>query len=73
LVPGSDGTLQIEWHRNQYDIEIDVLDVHDVVATRLDRLTGEEEVIELQTDFAPIAKWVEELAGNRGHLGRGGD
>jgi len=25
LVPGSDGTVQIEWRRNQYDIEIDVL------------------------------------------------
>ena len=34
LVPGSDGTLQIEWHQNQFDIEIDVLDDNYAIATR---------------------------------------
>ncbi len=61
LVPGSDGTLQIEWHRNQYDIDIDVLGPNNVVAIRFDHEINEEEVVELKNDFTPIAGWIDEL------------
>lgn len=61
LVPGSDGTLQLEWHLNDYDIEIDVLAPFEVVATRYDHVTGEEDEIEVQSDFSKLAEWVTAL------------
>lgn len=65
LVPGSDGTLQLEWHLNGYDIEIDVLAPFEVVATRHDRVTGEEDEIEVQSDFSELAEWVKALGKTR--------
>lgn len=65
LVPGSDGTLQIEWHENQYDIEIDILGAHNVVATRFDLTTEQEETFNLQSDFSVLADWVSDLAVER--------
>ena len=61
LVPGSDGTLQLEWHLNGYDIEIDILAPFEVVAARYDHATGEEEEIEVQADFSELAEWVTAL------------
>ena len=58
LVPGADGTLQIEWHYNRYDIEADVLAPYKVVAYRLDHMTGREEEMEIQADFTKLADWV---------------
>lgn len=65
LVPGSDGTLQFEWHINQYDVEVDVLGAFDVVATRHDHETGSTEELELDTDFTALAGWISELKENR--------
>ncbi len=65
LVPGSDGTVQIEWHRNQYDIEIDVLGPYEVVAFRRDQRTGNEEELELQMDFTALARWIDGLSAER--------
>lgn len=62
LVPGSDGSLQVEWHRNNFDVELDVLGVQNVLATRINRQTAEEESIELQNDFAEIVDWITALA-----------
>ncbi len=62
LVPGSDGSLQVEWHRNMLDVELDVLDVQNVVATRINRQTGEENVIQVQNDFSEITDWISALA-----------
>lgn len=64
LVPGSDGTLQIEWHRNQYDIEIDVLAPYQVVATRFDHQTAQQQELDLTSDFTIIASWLSELKTN---------
>ena len=61
LVPGSDGTLQLEWHLNGYDIEIDVLAPLEVVATRHDHVTGEEDEIKVESDFSELAEWVTAL------------
>lgn len=66
LVPGSDGTLQLEWHRNGYDIEVDILAPYKVVASRFDCLTqqvGEE--LELETDFAELASWIIDMKSDR--------
>lgn len=65
LVPGSDGTLQIEWHRNGYDVEIDVLAPNKVVALRYDHRSDSEEVSELENDFSILLSWVNELAAAR--------
>lgn len=62
LVPGSDGSLQVEWHRNNFDVELDVLDAQNVLATRVNLLTDEEEVIEIQNDFSGIVGWIKELS-----------
>lgn len=61
LVPGGDGTLQIEWHRNQFDVEIDVLAPYDVLAVRRNNRTGEVEELELQMDFSPLSEWIDAL------------
>lgn len=61
LVPGSDGTLQIEWHEGGYDIEIDVLGPQKVVAYRYVHETGIEEVLEVRNDFAIVSGWVSDL------------
>lgn len=61
LVPGGDGTIQFEWHRNQYDVEIDVLAPYDVVAVRRDHRTGQVQELELQTDFTLLSEWIAEL------------
>lgn len=62
LVPGSDGSLQVEWHRNMFDVELDVLDVQNVVATRVNRRSGEVEVLDIQNDFSTVAGWISELS-----------
>ena len=61
LVPGGDGTLQIEWHENGYDLEIDILGPYKVVASRFDHRTQEIQELELRTDYSEIATWVSEL------------
>lgn len=61
LVPGGDGTLQLEWHQNQFDVEIDVLAPYDVLAMRRDLRTGHVEELELQTDFTPLSVWIANL------------
>jgi hypothetical protein len=61
LVPGSDGSLQIEWHLAGFDIELDVLGVNVVRAWRRDAQTGEEVEVELSNDFAQVAGWVSEM------------
>ena len=65
LVPMPDGTLRLEWHMNQYDLEIEVLAPYEVVAFRTDLITDEEQEIEVQTDFTELAEWVSDLAAIR--------
>jgi hypothetical protein len=65
LVPGSDGTLQFEWHINQFDVEVDVLGAYEVIATRHDCLTGETEELELSSDYTALAGWISDLKQDR--------
>ena len=62
LVPGTDGTLQLEWHINGYDLEIDVLGANNVVATRFCHQTEEEKEMYLKNDFSELVQWVDDLA-----------
>lgn len=62
LVPGGDGSVQVEWHRNMFDVELDVLDAQNVVATRVNLRSGGEESIAIQNDFSGIVNWICELS-----------
>ena len=61
LVPGSDGTIQIEWHRNQFDIEIHVLGPNELIASRYDHRTGHSLELELENDFSELGEWIVDL------------
>jgi hypothetical protein len=67
LVPGSDGTVQFEWHINQYDVEVDVLGAFRVIATRHDNVTGTSEELEFESDFTGLAGWISEMTEDRSH------
>lgn len=69
LVPGSDGTVQIEWHENGFDLEIDVQAPYDVVATRCNLNTGHAEELELDTDFTVLANWIRDLGSAEEQVG----
>jgi len=62
LIPGSDGRLQIEWHINQLDVEIEVHQgVQEIIARRVNRRTDVEEEIVLQSDLSEIVPWMNSL------------
>jgi hypothetical protein len=62
VVPGGDGTLQLEWHLLGFDIELDVLGVYDVIGFRRNLQTGEEEEVRLEKDFTQVFGWINEIA-----------
>ena len=68
LVPGSDGSLQVEWHRNMFDVELDVLDAQNIVATRVNCETDAEEVLEIENDFSAIVGWITDLSNKAPHV-----
>jgi hypothetical protein len=61
LVPGSDGSIQIEWHVNGYDVELDVLAPYEVSAVRRSLATNDVDEVELQTDFTALIGWIAAL------------
>jgi hypothetical protein len=64
LIPGSDGAIQIEWHRNGFDLEILILGANDVISLRRNVQTGATEEEELQSDFTILRDWVSLLKSN---------
>lgn len=72
LVPGSDGTIQIEWHRNQFDVEIEVLAPFQVLATRYCHTTDKTEELALSSDFTDLMSWVDALSVGNEVLALGG-
>jgi hypothetical protein len=65
LVPGVDGSLQIEWHKNGYDVELDVLGPNNVHAYRYDSISGEEEEIHLENNFFVVSEWLRDMCAQR--------
>ena len=61
IIPGSDGTLQIEWHVNGYDVEVDILGVNNIVASRFSRAHGVDDEVELKNDLSCVWQWVSGL------------
>lgn len=72
LVPGSDGTIQFEWHRNQYDVEVDILGPYEIVALRRNLKTNVVEERELNTDLTCLSDWIASLKdGTSSEMGPG--
>ena len=62
IIPGTDGSVQVEWHAGGYDIELDVLDPLEVEAFRLNQASGEVDEIKIESDFSQIAQWISDIA-----------
>ncbi|WP_157776571.1 hypothetical protein [Nitratireductor aquibiodomus] len=62
IVPGTDGSVQVEWHAGGFDVELDVLEPLEVEAYRLNRKTGEVDELEIESDFSQIAQWISDIA-----------
>lgn len=65
-VPGSDGSLQLEWHSNGFDIELDILAPYEVNAMRREVATDKVEELELQANFTVVRDWIVSLQGQTG-------
>ena len=65
VVPGSDGTLQLEWHKNGYSVEIDIMEPYAVTAERIDLVSNENIEIELTDDFSILSNWLKDLVIDR--------
>lgn len=61
LVPGGDGTIQIEWHEGGYDIELDIAEPYLVYASRHSIITGTMEEITLDNDFTIVSQWLDQI------------
>jgi hypothetical protein len=61
IVPGNDGSLQIEWHRNNFDIEIDVMGPYDVFAVLYNCNDDSSRDIHLEKEFSELRVWVEKV------------
>lgn len=68
IVPGSDGSLQVEWHVGGFHIELDVTAPLEVEAYRMNQLTGEEDELDVESDFTQIAQWVSDVADVRRNM-----
>tara|TARA_R110000850_G_scaffold269752_1_gene402195 strand:- start:73 stop:576 length:504 start_codon:yes stop_codon:yes gene_type:complete len=69
IVPGSDGTLQLEWHELGYDIEVDIRGPLKVFCYRQDIRTGDEDEVEITDDFTILSRWIDDLAMRMGEGG----
>ena len=62
VIPGTDGSVQVEWHTGGYDVELDVLGPLEVEGYRLNQATGEVDELEIESDFSQIAQWISDIA-----------
>lgn len=58
LVPGTDGSLQVEWHRAGFDVELDVRAPKLVDCYRYEIATGAEDIITASDNFTTIFEWI---------------
>lgn len=62
IVPTYRGFLQMEWHRNGIDLEIEILGGHRIHLWFEDQATGREVDRELTTDLSQLTECVSELS-----------
>jgi hypothetical protein len=58
IVPLGRGTLQLLWHNNAAELEVEVIRPNEVVAYFLDKTTGHEEEVPLTSDFSRITDFL---------------
>lgn len=63
VVPTASGSFQVEWHRNGYDLEIELLSPSRFLAYFHDVSSGDEEALEVISDLGPVVKWVDRVSG----------
>lgn len=63
IVPGTAGDLQVEWHQDNYSIELHVRGPNSVTAYRQTVNLPDGEEIELTNDFVQVWKWIKEMPG----------
>ena len=68
IFPIGDGTLQIEWHYNGYEVELDVVAPNDINAGRLNLSSGAEEDIKVTDDLAILSSWIDDLVADKNHI-----
>ena len=61
IVPLSYGGLQIEWHRNGWDVEIEFIAPYEVEVYEKDVRTGEDKVFPLTRDFRALDEVIEKI------------
>ncbi|WP_305095619.1 hypothetical protein [Croceibacterium aestuarii] len=62
IVPGTKGDLQVEWHSENGEVELDVLGPYRVEGWFADDETGPEGVeFRLKSDFTLAAEWVRKV------------
>lgn len=61
IVPLSYGGVQIEWHEQGMDLEIEVIAPHDMIVSYADAVTGAEDEFPLSTDVTRLSKILGDL------------
>jgi len=61
IIPGNDGTLQLEWHQSNHSIEIDILAPNNIEVSKENHTTGEIIEQQLTTDFTILSKWLYDI------------
>jgi hypothetical protein len=62
VVPASDGGLQLEWHENEVDLEIHVIEPYKGEVWWRDHSTGQETSYELTADLSGLRGPIEKLS-----------
>ena len=58
IVPLGRGTLQLLWHNDAAELEVEVIRPNEIVAYFLDKKTGHEEEIPLTSDFSAVTNFL---------------
>ena len=61
LIPGTDGSMQMEWHCGGYDIELHVRAPYKIDAWRDNTALGIDDELLITDDLTVIAGWLDEL------------
>jgi hypothetical protein len=61
LVPGQNGSIQLEWHESGFDLEVEVLAPYKVNAKLYDIASDVEVEVELTNDFTELTRLVRAL------------
>jgi hypothetical protein len=61
LVPGQNGSIQLEWHEGGFDLEVEVLAPYKVTATLFNIANNQEDEFEFTNDFTELSRQIRRL------------